>query len=94
MSLLAGIDLGTSVLKGVIIDLHGKILCTRKISVHYDHETAYSVEFSATEFYDRFCRLIKDLLSAVSNPEQVIAISISGATGNTLLLDRKNKPVS
>ncbi|MEN8228866.1 MAG: FGGY-family carbohydrate kinase [Bacteroidota bacterium] len=93
MTLLAGIDLGTTALKGVIINESGKIFSSQKRTVNYQYGTGSSVEFSANEYYQTFCRLINDLLSHIPDYEQVAALSISGATGNTLLLDKNNEPL-
>lgn len=94
MTLLAGIDLGTTALKGVIINEHGEVRSARKLLVQYEHPAAGSVEFSVKLFYEHFCQLMRDLLSTIPHPEQLAAISLSGATGNTLLLDENNEPLT
>ncbi len=93
MTLLAGIDLGTTALKGVIINTSGGIISARKLPVKYEYDKGYSVEFSANEYYQIFCCLMKDLLLNVPESEQEVALSISGASGNTLLLNKNNEPL-
>lgn len=93
MKLLAGIDLGTTTLKGIIINEQGEVLSTRKLPAEYEYPQKDVVEFSSERFYQKFCLLIKELLDKLSDSGQIVAVSLSGATGNTLLLDKNNKPL-
>ncbi len=93
MKFLAGIDLGTTALKGVVVDSEGHIHSAKIIPTQYEYLTGNRVEFSPEEFYQKFCFLIRELLTSLPPSSIVEAISLSGATGNTLLLDTDGKPM-
>ncbi len=93
MKLLAGIDLGSTAVKGILINEKGEIQNTHKLSAKYKFPKNDIVEFSSIDFYNTFCSLTNELFSKADDTDQLIAIAISGASGNTLLLDDNNKPL-
>ncbi|NPA37182.1 MAG: FGGY-family carbohydrate kinase [Chlorobi bacterium] len=93
MNYVIGIDLGTTALKGVLISESGDRTAKAREIMRYEHPGKGIVEFSVEEYYSLFCSLIKNLVSSLPKNGNVAAISISGATGNTVLLNKDNKPV-
>jgi sugar (pentulose or hexulose) kinase len=93
MNLFIGIDLGTTAMKGILISDTGEIISTKKTLVNYEYPQNGFVEFSSEVFYESFCSLLYNLTSSAPVGSKIVAVSISGGTGNTLLLDKNNKPL-
>ncbi len=93
MRLLAGIDLGSTAIKGILINENGVIQNTCNLSARYEYPQDGFVEFSSESFYNTFCLLTKKLLDKAKASDQLVSIAISGASGNTLLLDNNNQPI-
>jgi sugar (pentulose or hexulose) kinase len=93
MNCLIGIDIGTSAMKCILISEEGKILGYDKEKNSLIYPLPERVEFNADERYDQICRLIKSVLRYQPKNAKVLAISFSGASGNTLLLNHDKKPI-
>ena len=93
MNLFIGIDLGTTAMKGILISDTGEIFSTKKTLVNYEYPHNGFVEFSSEVFYESFCSLLTNLTASAPTGSHIVAISISGGTGNTLILDKDNKPL-
>ena len=93
MDCFLGLDIGTSAIKGILIANDGKILAQGKENNSYEYPFHGYVEFDADERYKLICRLIKSLILQKPTDWIVRAISISGASGNALLLDKQKKPI-
>lgn len=89
-----GLDLGTSSVKGVLTD---GVNIAAKSSKPFCYETAVFTDGSAytaldaDKFYDVICGVIKELVHAAQG--EIAGISTVSASGNTLLLDKENKPL-
>ncbi len=92
MRCLVGIDLGTTALKGVLVSETGDMVCKAKRLTSYDYSDGGMVEFSAEKYYLIFSSLIKELIKSMPKDANVAAISISGASGNTVLLNEDKMP--
>ena len=96
-----GIDMGTTAIKGVLLSESGDFLAAEKVETIYKNlspESPKSRELEPESIYLSICRLIKKLLDRAGPPAgvpsiQVKGLSINGASGNTLLLDRNRKPL-
>lgn len=93
MNCFIGIDIGTSVTKCILISQSGKILSHIKKSNIYTYGSSNRVEFSVDERYESICSLLRTLLLKKPERANVLAICISGASGNALLLDGSRKPI-
>ncbi len=87
-----GIDLGTSAIKGVLLSQAGAILATATRSTELERPAAGEVVFSSDRCYEILCELVQTLVK--SDPSaRVRAVAISGATGDTLLLNQEGHPL-
>jgi len=91
--LLIGFDLGTSAMKAVLSDAGGTMVGQASRQVALIRTEDQRVELDAERYFRDVCSLIKELVSAIDDPGAVTAICLSGASGNTLLLDEDHKPV-
>ncbi|MFH1904430.1 MAG: FGGY family carbohydrate kinase [bacterium] len=94
MDLLIGLDLGTSALKGVLVSSEGEVLAQEKCLTQLLRPQHNYVEFSPSTHYKAVCNLIRELCSKVLPESKVKAISMAAASGNTLLLDKNNQPLT
>ncbi|MBD3350736.1 MAG: hypothetical protein GF364_04530 [Candidatus Lokiarchaeota archaeon] len=92
-----GIDLGSTAIKGVIISEEIKTLSYDKINTKYlnlPNNNLMRKEFLPEDIYTRLCNLIRSLIyKAEIMPSDVAGISINGASGNTILLDKNKNPI-
>jgi xylulokinase len=86
-----GLDTGSSNIKGILTDNSGSIIASATVPCEYSYPQVDMVEFNIEIFYGLICKIIKELASRVSGP--ITSICISGATGNTLLLDKDLLPL-
>ncbi|MCK4516142.1 MAG: hypothetical protein KAU31_12850, partial [Spirochaetaceae bacterium] len=91
-SLLMGLDLGSSAIKGVVIDAAGTTLATASESSTLIYPQEGWVEYDPEEHYRGVCRVIRTLAGAVTKP--IAALAMSAASGNTLLADDVGTPLT
>lgn len=89
---LIGLDLGTSMLKGVVIDLSGQIVTSGSIAMAYLAE-GLVCEFDADLFYDRLSSLTRQLVSSLPADLHLVGLSMASASGNTVLVDNNGRPL-
>ncbi|MCK3684351.1 FGGY family carbohydrate kinase [Maribellus sp. YY47] len=90
---LIGFDLGTSAMKAVLSDINGNVVCQASRQINILRPEKNQVELDPEFYFQDVCATIKELMSQVSDPSSVKALSLSGATGNTVLLDENYKPL-
>jgi xylulokinase len=93
MDCLIGLDIGTSAIKGILISEDGEILVQGKEKASFVYPYPDYVEFDAEDRYKLICTLIRSLSQQKPSNSKIRAISISGASGNALLLDKHKIPV-
>lgn len=87
-----GIDLGTSAIKGVLLSADGVILATATRPTELEVPVSGRVVFSSDRCHEILCDILQELTT--SAPSLLIgAVSISGATGDTLLLNPEGRPL-
>ncbi len=90
---LIGCDLGTSAMKAVLSDVEGNVICQASRQVDILRLDDQRVELDPERYVQEVYSLIGELTAKVDDPSEVKAISLSGASGNTLLLDGDYKPL-
>jgi xylulokinase len=93
MELFIGLDVGTSAVKGVLLSSRGEQLATGRRSTRLLFPQPGYVEVEPEEHYRTVCALIAELASNRPAGARVRAISMAFASGNTLLLDEKGRPL-
>lgn len=90
MKYLIGLDIGTSSVKGVLMDEQRNIVDTKNKTHNYVYENGLKL-LDADEFADGCISVIKEL--AKSADGQVAAVCASGASGNLMLKGKKNSMI-
>lgn len=92
MRKLIGLDIGTSSVKGVRITDNGKIEKTAHEGFAYTVQKDGGVEIPAKDFLSACLRAIRTLSEGAK--EEICGLCASAATGNTLLLDENDAPLT
>ena len=89
---LIGLDLGTSCIKGVVMDEQGSIICTAEKPTQYTHPQKEWVQADAKDYLNDVLGVIRQL--ATASPAPIRALAFAAASGNTLLCDSSGNPLS
>lgn len=90
MKMMIGLDIGTSAVKGVLMNQQGHILKTINKKHNYYFENNIKL-LNADEFADGCIEVIKELAKEVNG--DVEAVCASGASGNLMLQGNTNSPI-
>lgn len=92
MEYLIGLDIGTSSVKAVLMSTDGKVTKTAKGNFDYTRIDNGGVEIDA----DEFARICIDTINelAQGTDGKIKGICASSASGNLVLLDKENKPIT
>lgn len=93
MDVFIGVDLGTSGIKAVLTDAAGKVLAKERRATELLRPAPGFVEFSPVRCYQLLCEVVKGLIARAPAGAGVKALSLSGATGNTVLMDGQGEPL-
>lgn len=92
MKYLIGLDIGTSSVKGVLITTDGTVKKIERQAFVYTIKPGGIVEIPAKDYLNSCILAIKNL--AKSADDEIIGVCASGATGNSLLLDEEDTPLT
>lgn len=87
MKYLIGLDIGTSSVKGVLMDEQRNIVDTKNQKHNYCYENGLKL-LDADEFADGCISVIKELAKSANG--QIVAVCASGASGNLVLKGNEN----
>lgn len=93
MKYLIGIDIGTSSAKGVLMTTDGQVVDSAKATFQYQTQENGAVELEPKEYLASCFQAIKEL-AAKAKDGTILGICASSASGNLILLDRENKPLT
>jgi sugar (pentulose or hexulose) kinase len=93
MDLFIGLDVGTSAVKGVLVSSTGEQLALGKRDTRFLYPQPGFIEVEPEEHYRSVCDLIRELASHAPAGATVRGISMAFASGNTLLLDKDDRPL-
>jgi len=88
-----GVDLGTSSIKAVLADPRGRVLAREKRATELVRPSPGFVEFSSPRCYGLLCEVVRALLKAAPAGSRVKALALSGAAGDTVLMDKRGEPL-
>lgn len=91
MRYLIGLDIGTSSVKGVLMTEDGKTERTESGAFVYTTLENGGVEIAPDSFVDVCFKTIRSL---TQNIDGVVALCASSASGNLLVLDDENRPLT
>jgi len=89
---LLGLDLGTTAIKGVVMDQNGNIIAESSKNTRFIEPQAGWFEVDPEEHYQDICAVIKEL--AANTPGEITALAMAVASGNSLLTDADGKPLT
>ena len=89
--LLIGLDLGTTAIKGVLMDQDGNIIGEASKNTRLIEPENGWFETDPEEHYRDVCAVIKEL--ATNAPGEIKALAMAAASGNTLLINADGKPL-
>jgi len=92
MSHLIGMDMGTSSVKAILMTEDGKVIKVARGAFDYTKLENGGVEISAEDYAKVCIDVIKELADAAGG--DVKAVCASSASGNLLVLDKENKPLT
>lgn len=92
MKYLIGLDIGTSSVKGVLMSTDGVVIHTAHGGFVYTKLPNGGVEIDAEEFVSVCFGAIRELASATDG--HILGICASSASGNLVILDKQNKPIT
>ncbi len=93
MEYLIGLDIGTSSVKGVLLTTEGEVVHKAHESFLYTERPGNIVELDAAQFLSACLAAVKTLADG-ANGERVRGICASSASGNLLVLDKENNPLT
>lgn len=94
MKTIATFDIGTTAVKGVLVDMAGNPVCSQSIAVdtfHRGDQGAY-MEQNPRQWYDVFCQISRRFIKECP-PEDIVGIVMSGQMQDLILLDEAGEPV-
>ncbi len=94
MNCFIGLDLGTSAYKCILISESGEILASAVTTNSFLYSAPGRIEFNVEERYQQICHLIKSVLNNNYHDLNVLAVCITGASGNALILDQQKKALA
>jgi sugar (pentulose or hexulose) kinase len=94
MDLFIGLDVGTSAVKGVLLASNGERVALGKRSTRFVHPQANFTEIEPEEHVRSVFALIRELSDQAPAGGTIRGISMAFASGNALLLDENDNPLS
>ena len=93
MNYLIGLDIGTTAIKGILLTVEGEVKDTFTGGYHYFGEE--NQKLMDAEDYKEVCfSVIKKLAEGIGKNDKILSICSCCASGNLLLLDKDNKPIT
>ena len=89
---LIGLDLGTSSIKGVLINQSGDVISSHSLSTNFIHPQDGWAELEPLKYYYDICGIIRKLAAATGG--EVKAIAMAAASGNTMLSTENGVPLT
>ena len=87
-----GLDLGTSAIKGVLIDSEGRVLAEAVAGTSLLRPQNGWVEVDPEQHYQNVCQVSRELAAAADG--EILALAMAAASGNTLLTDAEGVPLT
>ncbi len=94
MKYTIGLDIGTTNVKGVLLSEESEIVSRASVRFEYDYPQEGYVQIDADRFVDNCITVLSTLANDLPVGGQIAGISQVSASGNLLLLDKDNKPIT
>lgn len=93
MRYIIGLDIGTSSVKGVLMEEAGRVKTSAREVFQYLNPQPGWVELEPSKYLEACCKVVKKL-TAEAGDETVIAVCAASASGNLLLVDDNCQPLT
>ena len=93
MALLLGLDLGTSAVKGLLCDETGWVVASADHPITLLRPQPGWVVQDVQQLWQTIVAVVRRIAAQVPQVQEVVALSLSVASGNTLLLDADGQPL-
>ena len=93
MDYLIGLDIGTTAIKGIIMSVEGKVLKTVTGGYNY-YGSENQKLLNPNDFLNTCFLTIKKLADSIDKKDNILAVCSCCASGNLILLDSENKPIT
>ena len=93
-NLYIGFDLGTTNIKAVLVDDSLSVISAAKREMNYIEPEPGFKETNPETLLESIFDILNELVTSAENKNDIKAVCFSGATGNTMLLDEANKPLT
>ena len=94
MSLLLGLDIGTTSTIGIIIDTDGGVVATASRPSELISKHANWAEEDPALWWSNVCAIVPELLAATgAKADQIAAVGVTGMVPTVILLDEENEPL-
>ncbi len=92
--LLLGIDVGTSSVKAILLDLRGNLCAVCQAEYPLHHIRPAWVEQDPDDWWQATCQAVRETLAKVPRaPERVLGLAVSSQAPTLLPLDRSGRPL-
>jgi len=92
MFYIASFDIGTTAVKGVIVDLSGHVINSKSLIITTVYKDEY-IEQDPNEWYRLFCTMSKELIRESCNPSEIRGIIMSGQMQDLIMVDDSLNPI-
>ena len=92
--IVLGVDVGTTSMKGVALDLDGAVVATASTLTRWDGGAGGEVEMPIDRLADAAISVLLDLATSASDGHRVIGIGITGLAETGVVLDDRGRPVT
>jgi xylulokinase len=93
-TLLLGIDIGTTLTKGVLVDTDGRTLAEASRPAHLVSERPTWAEEDPDEWWENTAEICRELLSrAAVGADRIAGVGVTGMVPAMVLLDREGRPL-
>lgn len=94
MKYAIGLDLGTSAVKGILADENENIIASAECKFYYSSPNPNEVISDADDFLSSCYDVLRTLSKSLPTDSELVAVCEASASGNLLLLDENNNPIS
>lgn len=89
-----GLDIGTSAVKGILADENETIIKSAQAPFTYTHLENKGVTISVDDYLSACCEVLRTLSAALPEDGVLVGVCEASASGNLLLLDKENNPIT
>lgn len=94
MKYVIGLDIGTSAIKGILADENENIITSAESPFVYSSPNPKEVISEAEDYLASCYNVLRELSAALPEGGELTAVCAASASGNVLLLDENNNPIT